>query len=120
MRSRYQYGNLTVRKRKKGPMVWQFRYFENGKRNSVLVGTVEKLPTKADAERAVEHLRTQVNAQNSQQRFHSVTVGGLVDRFVKEELPNERRFQTQSGYRTYFEAYIRPRWGDMFLVWCPA
>ena len=115
MQARYQYGDLRIRKRNKGPNVWQFRYFENGRRRSVLVGTVEKLLTKADAERAVEHLRIEVNAQNSQQQFHSVTVGGLVDRFVKEELPKERRFQTQSEYRTYFEAYIRPRWGDMFL-----
>jgi integrase len=81
----------------------------------VLIGTVEKLPTQAHAERAVEHLRLQVNAQNPQQQFHSVTVGGLIDRFVKEQLRNERRHQTQSGYRTYFECYIRPQWGDTFL-----
>jgi integrase len=57
----------------------------------------------------------EINALNPQQQFHSVTVGGLIDRFVKEELPKERRFQTQSEYRTYFECYIRPRWGDTFL-----
>jgi integrase len=57
----------------------------------------------------------QINAQNPQQQFHSVTVSGLIDRFVKEQLPNERRHQTQSGYRTYFECYIRPQWGDTFL-----
>jgi integrase len=115
MPARYQYGNLTLRKRNKGPDVWQFRYTENGKPKAVLIGTVEKLPTQAHAERAVEHLRLQVNAQNPQQQFHSVTVGGLIDRFVKEQLRNERRHQTQSGYRTYFECYIRPQWGDTFL-----
>src|ERR1035438_1930564 len=80
MQARYQYGDLRIRKRNKGPDVWQFRYFEDGRRKSVLVGTLEKLPTKADAQRAVEHLRIQVNAQSSQQQFHSVTVGGLIDR----------------------------------------
>ena len=45
MQARYQYGNLTVRKRKKGPNVWQFRWMENGRPKSVLIGTVEKLPT---------------------------------------------------------------------------
>ena len=44
MQARYQYGNLTVRKRKKGPDVWQFRWTENGRLKSVLIGTVEKLP----------------------------------------------------------------------------
>ena len=29
MQARYQYGNLTLRKRKKGPNVWQFRWMEN-------------------------------------------------------------------------------------------
>ena len=63
MQARYQYGNLTVRKRKKGPTVWQFRWAENGKRKSVLIGTVEKLPSKADAEKAVEYLRIKINSR---------------------------------------------------------
>lgn len=112
---RYQFGNLTLRRRNKGPNVWQFRWTENGRLKSVLVGTVEKYPAKADAQRAVEHLRIKINAQNPQQQFHAVTVGGLIDRFVKEELPKERRFQTQSGYRTYFNHHIKPKWGELFL-----
>ena len=95
MQARYQYGDLRIRKRNKGPDVWQFRYFENGKRKSVLIGTVEKLPTKADAERAVEHRRIQVNAQNPQQQFHSVTVGALIDRFMEEYAPKRCRKLTR-------------------------
>ena len=117
MRTRkYQYGDLRIRKRKKGPDVWQFRYVDqNGERRSVLIGTVEKYTAEADDLRAVEHFRIQINAQNPQQQFHSVTVGGLIDRFVKEELPKERRFQTQAEYRSYFECYIRPHWGGTYL-----
>jgi integrase len=115
MQARYQYGNLTLRKRKKGPDVWQFRWMQNGKPKSVLIGTVKKCATLADAERAVEHLRIKVNGQNPQSQFHIVTVGGLIDRFVQEELPKGRRFQTQSEYRTYFNRYVRPQWGDLLL-----
>jgi len=115
MQARYQYGNLTLRKRKKGPDVWQFRWIEKGRLRSVLIGTIEKHPKRRDAERAVEHLRIKVNSQNFQSQFHAVTVGGLIDRFVQHELPNGRRFQTQSGYRSYFNHYIRPRWGDLLL-----
>ena len=115
MQARYQYGNLTLRKRKKGPDVWQFRWMENGKPKSVLIGTTKKYPTHTDAERAVEHLRIKINNQTPQSQFHAVTVGGLIDRFVQEELPNGRRFQTQSEYRTYFNRYIRPRWGGLLL-----
>ena len=110
MQARYQYGNLTLRKRKKGPDVWQFRWMENGMSKSVLIGTVERYPNRSDAERAVEHLRIKINNQNPQSQLHAVTVGGLIDRFVQQELPNGRRFQTQSEYRTYFNRYIRPQW----------
>lgn len=84
MQARCQYGNLTLRKRRKGPEVWQFRWRENGRLESVLIGTVEKLPTEADAQRAVEHLRMKINSLNPQQEFHSATVGALIDRFMEE------------------------------------
>src|ERR1035441_2570773 len=115
MSARYQYGNLTVRKRRKGPDVWQFRWMENGRAKSVLIGTVEKLPTMADAERAVEHLRMKVNAQSPQEQFHTVTVGGLIDRFMAEYAPKRCRRLTQKVYRSLFENHIRPKWGGEFV-----
>jgi integrase len=115
MQARYQYGDLRIRKRNKGPDVWQFRYFENGKRKSVLVGTVEKLPTEADAQRAVEHRRIDINAQNPQQQFHSVTVGGLIDLFMKDYAPKRCRKLTQSTYRSLFKNHIQPAWGGEYV-----
>jgi len=115
MQARYQYGNLTIRKRKKGPDVWQFRWLENGKLKSVLVGTVEKLPSHADAERAVEHQRIEINAQNPQQRFHRVTVGALIERFMEQHVPKHCRKLTASVYRSLFEKHIRPKWGNEFV-----
>jgi hypothetical protein len=111
MQARYQYGNLTVRRRKKGPDVWQFRWMENGKPKSVLVGTIEKLPTEADAERAVEHLRIRINALVPQRQFHSATVGALIDRFMEQHVPKHCRKLTASVYRSLFEKHIRPKWG---------
>ena len=115
MQARYQYGNLTIRKRKKGPDVWQFRWMENGKRKSVLIGTVEKLPTKADAERAVEHLRMQ------DQRAESATAvslchGGGADRPLHERVRAQALPEnTQRDYRSLFKNHIRPRWGSEFV-----
>ena len=111
---RYQYGDLRIRKRKKGPDVWQFRYIDkNGKRTPVLIGTVEKYPNKADAERAVEHLRMKVNAQNPQQQFHAVTVRGLVERYKERELPS--RYSTRVSYLSFLNGHIIPEVGD-----CPS
>ena len=102
MQARYRYGNLTLRKRKKGPDVWQFRWMENGRPKSVLIGTVEKLPTKADAQRAAERLRMEINAQNPQREFHSVTVGALIERFMKENAPKRCSIP-----KTTIAAYLR-------------
>jgi integrase len=115
MQARYQYGNLTVRKRKKGPGVWQFRWLENGKLKSVLIGTVEKYPKQADAERAIGSLRIKINAQNSQPQFHSLTVGALIDRFMEHYVPKHCRKLTASVYRSLFKKHIRPEWGTVFV-----
>lgn len=111
MQARYQYGKLTIRRRKKGPDVWQFRWLENGKQKSVLVGTIKKLPTRADAERAVEHHRITINAQNAQRQFHSVTVGALADRYMAEEMPARGRDDTARTYRGLIKNRIRLKWG---------
>jgi integrase len=115
MTARYQYGNLTTRKRKKGPDVWQFRWMENGKLKSLLIGTVQKYATQADAERAVERLRIRINADNPQQHFHQVTVGALIDRFMEEYAPKHCRKPTQKLYNSLFKNHIRPKWGIDFV-----
>lgn len=114
MTARYQYGNLMLRKRKKGPDVWQFRWMENGKPKSMLIGTIEKYPTRADAERAIEYLRIKINAQSAQSEFHAVTVGGLLDRYMEEEMP-ARAYSTAQTYRMYINRYVRPVWGAVTL-----
>ena len=115
MQARYQYGNLTLRKRKKGPDVWQFRWMENGKLKSMLIGTVDRYSKQSDAERAVEHLRIRINAENAQQQFHQLTVGALIDRFMEEYTPKRCRRPTQKLYSSLFENHIRPKWGTEFV-----
>lgn len=113
---KYQYGDLRIRKRKKGSDVWQFRYFdENGKRKSVIVGTVERLPTKADARRAIEGRRISLNATKEQAQFHSVTVAGLMDRFMQEYTPKHCRLNTRNNYQGVIDNHIRPRWGTEYI-----
>jgi hypothetical protein len=53
-RTRYQFGNLEVKRRRKGPDVWVYRHRTpkaGGRRKqaSVMIGTVEQYPTKAQA-----------------------------------------------------------------------
>jgi integrase len=78
----------------------------------MLIGTLEKLTTQADAERAVEYLRIKINASNPQLQFHSATVGALIDRFMQDYAPKRCREFTLKNYLSMFKNHIRPRWAD--------
>jgi integrase len=79
----------------------------------MLIGTLEKIPTRADAERAVEYRRIQINARPA--AFESVTVGALIERFLAEYAPRRCREKTRRNYESLFRNHIRPRWGREFL-----
>ena len=71
---------------------WEFRYYEateqgERRRKSCIVGTVEKLPAKAHAQKAVEALLQTLNSETPQQRLTALTFGAICDRYVQEEMP---------------------------------
>jgi integrase len=88
---------------------------EGGRLKSMLIGTIEKHPTRAHAERAIEHLRMSINAENPQQLFHHVTVAALIDRFMQDYAPKRCRKPTQKLYRSLFKNHIKPKWGREFV-----
>lgn len=111
-RARYQSGTVQLKQRKRGDDVWVFRYYdENGKRRSKDIGSISKLPTQSDAERAAGGLRLIVNADSLGGRV--IRFGALIDRFMAEELPERKSTaRTDTGW---VENYIRPRWADLTL-----
>ena len=115
MQTRYQYGTLTLRRRKTGPDVWQWRYVENGRRKATLIGTTDRFPSKSAALRALESHRLRLNADNSQTQFRPITLRALIDRYISEELELVRH-DTQVSYRSFLNKWIRPRWGDAVLT----
>jgi integrase len=115
MQARYQHGELKIRKRKKGPDVWQFRWYdEYGRRKAAIVGTTTHLPTKAAAERAVEKLRLKINSELPRTRLCPVTMNTLLDKYFDEVAAHEVRKQTQKSYRSYAK-HIRKQWGSETL-----
>src|ERR1700719_302645 len=116
MRTRYQHGSLQLDRRRNSPDVWVYRwreYLPSGKmqRRGEMIGTIEEYPTKADAQKASEHLRLTANSDNP--RARSLTFGALLDRYAKEEMPE--RHSTNLAYRSYIETHIRPKWTDVPL-----
>jgi integrase len=113
MRTRYQYGNLQLDKRRKGPDVWVYRWREYGSAGAVsrhgeTIGTIEEYPTKADALKACEHLQLVANSEYPTSRI--ITFGALLDRYMAEEMPE--RHSTNLAYRSYIQTHIRMKWAD--------
>ena len=115
-RQRYQSGSLSREVRKAGPAVWVFRWRENaseGRVNrKVVVGTIEQFPTKTAAKRAVETLRTTINAGNA---AVPVTVRKLVTHYLDKELPS-KAFSTQRTVQTSLKIWVLPKWGEDRLL----
>jgi integrase len=107
-RQSFQQGTVTLRERAKGPDVWVFRYREDGKEKTKRLGTVEKFPTKASAEKQANKHRKDIN-----ERRECVFVSDLLDKYEKEDL-TAGRVVTSDSYRSHVKR-IRERWGTTRL-----
>ena len=113
-RNTYQHGWIETRPSKKQGLVFVYRWRERkpdggySKRTEV-IGSVSVLKTEANAWRAIEHRKLDVNSDHFQGR--TVTIGMLVNRYLETEL-QELRHSTANAYRSYLNNQIKPRWGD--------
>src|SRR5579864_2713378 len=116
--ARYQDGSIVRVHRAKGPDVWVYRFRASADANggrkhcSRILGSVKDYPKKADAKRAAENLRAEINA--AEQKAGRMTVRDAWGHFQKHELYNpnvDRSPTTIAGYLDYFKSWILPRWG---------
>jgi integrase len=117
-RNRYQFGSLELRKRTKGPDVWLFRYWDrqnpSSTRPSITLGTVEDYPTQADARRAAEGLRLEIN--NGLPVREAITFQGLIDRYISEEIERgDLAHTTKEPDLNRIHKHISPKWGTCLL-----
>ena len=116
-RTRYQYGSLELKERKRGKEVWEFRYYEtDGKgqrqRRAAIVGTEEEYPTESAARKSpmVQAILLRLNAEQPTTVSGAVEFGAVIARYEEEEMPE--RYSTQAAYQSYINNYIRPRWAQ--------
>jgi integrase len=117
-RNTYQHGWIETRPWKKEGLVFVYRWRErkpDGKftKRSEVIGPVSVLKTEANAWRAIEHRKLEVNSCNSE--AHAVTVNMLVNRYLETELA-ELRYSTAKAYRSYLNDHIKPQWGNFSLT----
>jgi integrase len=118
--TRYQQGSIERVRRANGPDVWVYRYRQtaDGQRlhRSRVLGTVKEFKTKADAKRAAENLRAEINAVED--RAGRMTIADAWGHFQAHELRDpdvDRSPTTIDSYLDYFKNHIVPVWGTVFL-----
>ena len=102
----------------RGPDVWLFRYWDrenpSSTRPSITLGTVEDYPTQADARRAAEGLRLEIN--NGLPLREAVTFQGLIDRYVSEVIDRgDLAHTTKEPDLNRINKHISPKWGTSLL-----
>jgi len=115
VRTRFQYGSLRLRKRERGPDVWEFRYYETnpeGKRmrRSVILADRNLYRTEAEARKATQAMLMQLNEEAPRAEMEAPTFGALLDRYIEHELPE--RHSTRRSHLSNIRKHIRPRWSD--------
>lgn len=103
-RTRYQQGSVQCEKRRSGPDVWVFRWWQptsdgGTTRRKAIVGTIAALPTEAAALRAAQALRIDANQQAPLTDGGPSTISELVAHYRLKELAGEdqdaKRFQRE-------------------------
>ena len=92
--------------------VWNFFFWENGRRRTKKIGTMGQYPTKASAWRAAIPFRHAVENNQPVASANATipTINTLVEQYREEKMP--KRLDTRGGYESWLRVYILPKWGD--------
>lgn len=132
-RVRHQTGSLQREKRvRSGEDVWVFRWYEvqldgTKRYRKAVIGTVSEFKTEAEAQKAADALRLEVNEQTPRQKLQAISFETLVEHYKQHELPDvvngtrppgseagddetRKSYSTQLTYQGYLKKWILPRW----------
>jgi integrase len=137
-RARHQKGSLQRVKRQSGEAVWIFRWYEvqlDGTKHyrKAVIGSVQEYKTEAEAQRAADALRLEINEQTPRQQLQAISMETLVEHYRQHELPDivhgtrplgsqagedetRKAYSTQATYAGYLRKWILPRWRSYRLA----
>jgi hypothetical protein len=80
---------------------------EEGRRSyaSRTIGNLKEYPTETLARKAAEAIRMDANPEK--QGYVPVTLGGVIDRYIRESLPE--RYSTRNSYLSCLRVHIKPK-----------
>jgi integrase len=106
-------GSATLDRRSK---VWNFYWWEAGKRHGRKIGTLSQYPTKTAAWKAAKEFRDAVETKQTivpDSKPTAPTVSILVEQYRVEKMPT--RIDTRRSYDVWLRKYIVPKWGQCVL-----
>lgn len=118
--AQFQSGCLRMEARKRGPAVWVYRYYADretdGKRveRTLVVGTVEELPTKSDARLALERKQLPLIVNQPTDDKDRITFAQLAQTYIRHALgeTSGKSHTTIERANQILATRIIPRWGD--------
>src|SRR6266568_1622582 len=115
-RNTYQHGWIATQPSKNKELVFVYRWRERRPEGGYIqrsrqIGLMSELKTPANARRAAEHFRFEVNAKLTGQPF---TFAALCERYLIEEISGLEK-TTRTWYRPWFKNHIIPKWGEMSI-----
>lgn len=92
-RARYQRGSLKCVKRKTGPAMWMFRWYETQpdgtkRYRKTMLGSVEEYKTETEAQAAADALRLTINDQTPRQQLRAIGFEALIEHYREHEMPD--------------------------------
>jgi integrase len=105
--TRFKPGTVVFDKRRG---TWNHLRWQNGKRRSMLIGTLRQYPTKGAAWRAVQ---SSLPPQENSTTPETCTVRVLAARYEAERFP--ARYDTARTYRSWLDNHVLPQWGDTLV-----
>jgi integrase len=110
--ARHKTGSVVFDKRRK---TWNFLWWKDGKRRSMLIGNLKQFPTKGAAWDAATSFLLADEGQPAEtpqgNKNGTFTVKALAARYEQERLPS--RHSTARMYRSWLRNHILPKWGDL-------
>jgi len=98
-----------------------------------VIGSVQEYKTEAEAQKAADSLRLEINEQTPRQQLQDISMETLVEHYRQHELPDivhgtrplgsvagddetRKAFSTQATYAGYLRKWILPRWRSYRLA----
>jgi hypothetical protein len=103
-----QEGNVVLDKK---TQCWFFRYYQDGKRPAIRLGSKREIPTRSEALRRAEPVRREINKELE---VRSLLVRDLWKQYRQEKM--SERFATRHAYESWARNHILPRWGSHVIT----